>query len=106
MHPSPKNWPGSRIATTASLAQIGHDRKLDLAFLNIKHRVRNIALLENVLIFVKFQYRFPRAYIGEKVFGVKHCFGWLLHWSLLHRLLLQFAAHASRSRVKDDAGSG
>ena len=39
--------------------------------MNVKHRVRDIALLEHVLIFVKFQYLFSRAHFGEKFFGVK-----------------------------------
>jgi hypothetical protein len=29
------------------------------------------------------QYRFPRAHLGEKAFGVKHVLGWILHGSLL-----------------------
>src|SRR6202035_974802 len=48
---------------------LGHDSKLDLAFLNVKHRVGDIALLEHVLILVKFQYRFPRSHFGKKVWG-------------------------------------
>ena len=61
----------------------GQDSKLDLTFLNVKHRVRDVALLEHVLIFAKFQYRFSRSNLGEKVFGVKRVLGWILHGSLL-----------------------
>jgi hypothetical protein len=61
----------------------GQDSKLDLAFLNVKHRVGDIALLKHVLVLVKFEDRFPRAHLGEKVFGVKHVLGWLSHRSLL-----------------------
>jgi hypothetical protein len=41
------------------LALLGQDSKLDLAFLNVKNRVRDIALPENVLIPVKVPF-FPR----------------------------------------------
>src|SRR6267142_1122420 len=61
----------------------GHDSKLDLAFLNVKHRVGDIALLEHVLIPVEFQYVLSRAHFGKKVFGVKHVLVLLLHGSLL-----------------------
>jgi len=35
--------------------------------LNVKHRVRDIALLEHVLIFMEFQYLLSSAHFGEKV---------------------------------------
>src|ERR1700682_5778749 len=60
-----------------------HDSKLDLAFLNVKHRVGDIALLEHVLILMEFQYLLSRAHFGEKAFGVKNVFVWLVHGSLL-----------------------
>src|SRR6202158_4491347 len=59
------------------LALLGHDSKLDLASLNVKNRVRHFALLEHVLVLVKFEDRFPRAHLGEKRFGVKHLLDWL-----------------------------
>jgi hypothetical protein len=62
---------------------LGQDSKLDLAFLDVKHRVGDIALLEHVLILVKFQYRFARSHLGEKVFGVKPVLIWFFHESLL-----------------------
>jgi hypothetical protein len=49
--------------------------------LNVKHRARDIALLEHVLIFMEFQYLLSRAHFGEKVFRVKHVLVWLLHGS-------------------------
>src|SRR6202011_3648787 len=54
------------------LAMFGQDSKLDLAFLNVKHGVGDVALLEHVLIFMEFQYLFSRAHFGEKLFRVKH----------------------------------
>src|ERR1700730_12473928 len=65
------------------LALLRHDSKLDLAPLNVKNRVRDIALLEHMLVLVKFEHCFPRAHLGEKYFGVKYVLGWLLHRSLL-----------------------
>src|SRR6476620_5746413 len=65
------------------LALLGLDGELDPAFLNVKDRLGNLALLEHVLIFVKFQYRLSRSYFGEKDFRVKHVLGWLHHGSLL-----------------------
>src|SRR6476646_8906795 len=65
------------------LALLRHDRKLDLAPLNVKNRVGDVALLEDMLIFMEFQYLLPRAHFGEKYSGVKHVLVWLLHGSLL-----------------------
>src|SRR6202035_3384955 len=62
---------------------LGQDSKLDLAFLNVKHRVRGIALLEHVLILVKFEDRFPKSDFGEKDLRVKLVISWLSHRSLL-----------------------
>ena len=39
---------------------LGQDSKLDRAFLNVKHSVGDIALLEHVLILMEFQYLLPR----------------------------------------------
>ena len=83
MHPSPKNWPGSKIATTAFLAMFGQDSKLDLAFLKVKHRVSDIALLEHVLVLVKFENRFPGSDFGDKNLRVKLVISGLSHGSLL-----------------------
>jgi len=47
--------------------------------LNVKHSVGDIALLEHVLILMEFQYPLSRAHFGEKAFGGKHVFVWLLH---------------------------
>src|ERR1700719_109684 len=62
---------------------LGQDSKLDLAFLNVKHRVRGIALLEHVLILVKFEDRFPKSDFGEKNLRIKLVISWLPHRSLL-----------------------
>src|ERR1700719_1179906 len=62
---------------------LGQDSKLDLAFLNVKHRVRGIALLEHVLILVKFEDRFPKSDFGEKNLRIKLVISWLSHRSLL-----------------------
>jgi hypothetical protein len=51
--------------------------------LNVKNRIRDIALFEHMLIFMEFQYLLPRANFGEKYSGVKHVLVWLLHGSLL-----------------------
>src|ERR1700730_579953 len=61
----------------------GQDSKLDLAFLNVKHRVGDIALLEHVLVLVKFENRFPRSDFGDKNLRVKLVISWLSHGSLL-----------------------
>jgi hypothetical protein len=45
--------------------------------LNVKNRVRDFALLEHVLVFAKFEDRFPRAHLGEKDLGVEHVPGGL-----------------------------
>src|ERR1700688_1638633 len=87
------------------------DSELDLAFLNVKRRVGDIALLEHVLILMEFQYLFSRAHFGEKVFRVKHVLVWLLHGSPLW--LDQFHATLARrtatapvvSYTRSDCGS-
>jgi len=43
--------------------------------LNVKYRVRDIALLKHVLVLAKFEDRFPRAHVGEKEFWMKHLLG-------------------------------
>jgi hypothetical protein len=63
--------------------------------LNVKHRVRDFALLEHVLIFAKFQYRFSRSNLGEKGFGVKRVLGWILHGSLFSAGLPKRKAYIS-----------
>src|SRR6202158_5740638 len=57
------------------LALLGQDGEFDPAFLNVKDGVGNVALLEHLLIFVKFQYRLSPSYFGEKDFRVKHVLG-------------------------------
>jgi hypothetical protein len=61
---------------------LGYDSELDLAFLKIENRIRHVSLLEDVLIFLKFQDRFASPYYGEKGFGIERVFGKLPHRSL------------------------
>jgi hypothetical protein len=51
----------------------------DLAFLNVKNCLRDIALFENFLILVKFKDRLPVPDFGEKDLGVKHVFRRVAH---------------------------
>jgi hypothetical protein len=51
--------------------------------MNVKNRIRDVTLLEHMLVLVKFEDRFPRAHPGEKFFGIKHVLDWPLHGSLL-----------------------
>src|SRR3984957_12255722 len=71
MQPSPKNWPGSRIPTTASLPCSDITTTLTRPFLNIENRVRNVSLGEDDLVLAIFQYRFSLAHLGEKHLGIK-----------------------------------
>jgi len=57
------------------------DSKLDRAFLNVKHSVGDIALLEHVLILCSSNTCFPAPTLARKF--VKHVLVWLLHGSLL-----------------------
>jgi len=65
------------------LALLRQDSKLDLAFLNVKHRVRDVALREHCLILLKFQYRFARTYLGKKLQRVERVLRWFFHRSIL-----------------------
>jgi hypothetical protein len=49
-HPSPKKWPGPRIATTGFLALLRNDREFDLAVLNVKNRVRDLSLRKDNIV--------------------------------------------------------
>src|SRR6185437_17140978 len=61
------------------LALLGQDSEFDLAFLNVKHRFRDVALFKNFLVFAKFENRFPVTDLGEKDFRVKHVLRRLAH---------------------------
>src|ERR1700722_17923691 len=61
------------------LALLGYDSDLDVALLNIKNSIRHVSLLEDVLIFLKFQDRFACPYLGEKGFGIEPVTGELPH---------------------------
>ena len=65
------------------LALLGEDGQLHPSFLNVKHRVGDVALLEDVLVLAKFSDRFPRSDFGDKTLGVKLVISWLSHRSLL-----------------------
>jgi hypothetical protein len=56
------------------LALIGYDDDLDPAFLDVKNRIRDVALGENDLILSVFRYRFPGPDLGEKRFGLNPFF--------------------------------
>jgi hypothetical protein len=47
--------------------------------LAVRAAVGDIALLEHVLVLVKFEDRFPGANLGEKDFAVEHVLGWVSH---------------------------
>src|ERR1700676_2306647 len=79
----------------------GQDSKLDLTFLNVKHRVRDIALLEHVLILVKFENRFPSSDFGEKNLRIK-----LVNSLLSHRSLLWLDERHQFSRGCSSNGGG
>src|SRR6267142_6068710 len=84
------------------LALLGHDSKLDLASLNVKHRIGDIALLKHVLILMEFQYLLSRAHFGEKNLRIKHIISWISHRSLLwlgERHLTSSARAALRDKV-------
>ena len=53
------------------LALLGCDGQLDPSFLNVKHSVRDVALLKHNLIFLKFNNSLPHADFGEKYFGIE-----------------------------------
>ena len=55
------------------LALLGQDRELDLAFLNVKNRIRDIALLEHMLIFTEFQYVLSRRPLWREIFWGQTC---------------------------------
>src|SRR5216684_7831902 len=66
-----KKVAGSQDRDDCLLALLGNDRELDLAFLDVKNRVRDLSLRKNNLILPIFGYRFSLAHLGEKYFGIK-----------------------------------
>src|SRR6202162_3876533 len=78
-----KELAGFQNSDDRFLALLGQDSQFDSSFLNVKHRVGDIALLKHVLILMEFQYLLSRAHFGEKNLRVKHVIGWLSHRSLL-----------------------
>jgi hypothetical protein len=51
--------------------------------LNVKHRVCDLALLEDVLVLAKLENRFPGSDFGDKDLRIKLVISWLSHGSLL-----------------------
>jgi hypothetical protein len=82
-HPSPKNWPGSKIPNDRFLALLGKDSELDSTFLNVKNRIRRVSLLEDVLTSLKFQDCFASPYLDEKGCGIEPVIGCIAHRNLL-----------------------
>src|SRR5713226_5740436 len=80
-----KELSGSQYPDYRLLALIGQDSHLDLAFLNVEHRVRDIALREHILILLKFQFGLSSSNAREKNPSVKHGFACAHHASLLCR---------------------
>src|ERR1700688_4710611 len=84
------------------LALLGQDSQLDSSFLNVKHRVGDIALLKHMLILTEFQYLLSRSHFGEKNLRVKHVISRLSHRSfpwLDERHLRHRREHATSSPV-------
>ena len=62
---------------------LGEDGQLHPSFLNVKHRVCDLALLEDVLVLAKLENRFPGSDFGDKDLRIKLVISWLSHGSLL-----------------------
>ena len=73
---------GSQDGDYGFLSLFGNHRELELAFLNIENRVREIALRENNLIVLILRYRFSLADFGEKPLGVKRGLAFLWETSI------------------------
>src|SRR5579863_5942716 len=74
-----EEMPGLEDRDDGLLALFGQDGELDLPLLNIKYRLRDIALFEDFLVLVKFEDHLPVTDFGEKLLRVKHVLGWLAH---------------------------
>src|SRR5205814_9999319 len=65
-----------------------NDGELNLPFLDIENRIRNVTLREHNLILVTFQYCFSPAHLGEEALRVKrdtgalsrNGFAFVTHW--------------------------
>src|ERR1700722_10063956 len=64
------------------LSLFGNHRELELAFLNIENRVREVALRENNLILLILRYRFSLTDSGKKFLGLKRDLAYLCHGDL------------------------
>ena len=59
-----KELSGSQYPDYRLLVLIGQDSDLDLAFLNVKHRVCDIALRKHILTLFQFQYCLSGSNLG------------------------------------------
>jgi hypothetical protein len=80
-HPSPKKSPAPRMATTASLP-CRRDQDLDLALLDVEHRIGGRALLKNDPIRLEGGNASTAIKRGEKHVWVEFGFGLPGHWNL------------------------
>jgi hypothetical protein len=80
-----KELSGSQYPDYRLLALIGQDSHLDLAFLKVKHRVRDIALREHIPILLKLQDGLSGSNVGNEDLSVKHGFACARHANLLCR---------------------
>jgi hypothetical protein len=62
---------------------LGNNRDLELSLLEVKDRVRDVALREDDLILLVFGYRLSVADLGEEPLGVERCLAILSHSSSL-----------------------
>ena len=63
---------------------LGQDSELDPTFLNVKNRIGDLTLREDVLVLVKLKDVFSCAHLGEKCFGIKRVLNSLVHVALLY----------------------
>src|SRR5271165_2735843 len=74
-----KKVAGPQNGDDGFLSLLGNHRELELAFLNIENRVRDVALRENNLILLILRYRFSLTDFGEKFLGIKRGLALLCH---------------------------
>jgi hypothetical protein len=70
-HPFAKKLTGLQNGYYGFLAVLGDNRQLDLTLLDVKNRIRDLALRKNRLISLIFGYGFPFADLGEKFLRIK-----------------------------------
>src|SRR5437870_270951 len=80
-----KELPGLYYPDHRFLSLLGLHGKLDPAFLKIKHRIRGIALQEDVLALAQAKVRLALAQLGEKGLRIKRVLGSIAHTNLVVR---------------------